>query len=359
MLVACSLAPNAASANGALALGSSGNLAKDGFAFGASVNQSTQQAASDQALATCRGYAGAPKMAAICKIIMTFSEQCYALVFDPKAGMPGTGWALGADVKAAVQKATSMCQSTAGASRRNFCELDQAACDFKDLDKKISGLDELIRLLPRYASNWRNRGGAYEGKGNYDRAIADYSEAIRLAPDNAGYLNDRCWVRAVGNRDLQLALDDCTESLRLKPDDAGTIDSRGFVYLRLGRLDDAIADYNAALRLNARLAGALYGRGLAKLRKGDTSGGEADIAAAKAIRSGVVEEFARYGVTAVAAAPAPVTAPPSAADCSRAEAHWKSAEDIRTLPVYEDHLARFGSCEFAVLARARIETLKK
>ena len=75
------------------------------------------------------------------------------------------------------------------------------------------------------------------------------------------------------------------------------MDSRGFAYLRLNRLDDAVADYDEALRRNPKQAGSLYGRGLAKLKKGDAVGGEADIAAAKAIRADIAEEFARYGVT--------------------------------------------------------------
>ena len=40
----------------------------------------------------------------------------------------------------------------------------------------------------------------------------------------------------------------------------------------------------------------LYGRGLAKARKGDRNGGTADIAAAKAIKSDIADEFARYGL---------------------------------------------------------------
>ena len=36
-----------------------------------------------------------------------------------------------------------------------------------------------------------------------------------------------------------------------------------------------------------------------------------------------------------------------------------SAEEIKTVAVYEDHLARFPNCEFAVLATARIQSLKK
>lgn len=140
------------------------------------------------------------------------------------------------------------------------------------------------------------------------------------------------------------------------------MDSRGFVYLRLNRLDDAIADYDAGLKINPRTAASLYGRGIAKLRKGDTAAGQADIVAAKAAKAEIAEEFAKYGVksdvTVVAPAPSAPASPP-AADCARAETHWKSAEEIKMVAVYEDHLARFPTCDFAGLAKARIEELQK
>ena len=50
---------------------------------------------------------------------------------------------------------------------------------------------------------------------------------------------------------------------------------------------------------------------------------------------------------------------PPAADCAKAETHWKSAEQLNTRAAYEDHLARFGACEFATLATGRIEAMQK
>ena len=47
----------------------------------------------------------------------------------------------------------------------------------------------------------------------------------------------------------------------------------------------------------------------------------------------------------------------AAGDCAQAETHWKSAEAIGSREVYEDHLKRFPTCAFAVLARARIASL--
>jgi hypothetical protein len=55
----------------------------------------------------------------------------------------------------------------------------------------------------------------------------------------------------------------------------------------------------------------------------------------------------------------PVPLPAVSLSCAQAETHWKSAEEIKTLEAYQDHLARFPNCTFAALARARIQALKK
>ena len=53
----------------------------------------------------------------------------------------------------------------------------------------------------------------------------------------------------------------------------------------------------------------------------DTADGNVDIAGAKAIQNDIAEKFARCGIAAVTAAPAPMSAPSPAAaatECSRA-----------------------------------------
>ena len=122
-------APQTASAEGAIAIGASGNFAQDGFAFGAAINKSSADDAAQQALATCKKYEGAPKMAAICKVVFHFSHECYALSFDPKAGTPGVGWAIAADKQTAEERALKNCQVTAGADRRDSCKINQSFCD--------------------------------------------------------------------------------------------------------------------------------------------------------------------------------------------------------------------------------------
>jgi hypothetical protein len=54
-----------------------------------------------------------------------------------------------------------------------------------------------------------------------------------------------------------------------------------------------------------------------------------------------------------------VTPPLAPSDpCAAASEHWKSAESIGTVEVYQDHIARFPGCAFAGLAKARLESLK-
>jgi tetratricopeptide (TPR) repeat protein len=175
-----------------------------------------------------------------------------------------------------------------------------------DHDRAIADFSEAIRLDPQNAAAYRNRGLGYDNKGDRERAIADFDQAIRIDPKLADAYSGRCWVRAVVGRDLAGALADCNESLRLRPDEADVLNSRGLVQLKLGAFDRAVADYGAAIAKNAKdadsphgrivAADSLYGRGVAKLRSGDRAGGEADMAAAKAIKGDMATVYAGYGV---------------------------------------------------------------
>lgn len=85
--------------------------------------------------------------------------------------------------------------------------------------------------------------------------------------------------------------------IRSRPKDPATLDSRGLVYLRLGRLGDAVRDYDSALAGNQYMADSLYGRGLAELRLGEKAGGEADLTGAERLDGNVAATFAKMGLT--------------------------------------------------------------
>ena len=168
-------------------------------------------------------------------------------------------------------------------------------------EQKIAGCSAIIAAggsdTRRIAVAYNTRGGQYYYKGEHLRAIADYDEAIRLYPEYAHALNNRCWANAVVGR-LEAGLRDCTSAARLTPDNGNVYENRAFIHLKMGNYDPAIADYDIAFKLEPDSGDVLYGRGVAKLRKGDTAGGNADIAAGKKIKPWVVEEFERYGIKA-------------------------------------------------------------
>ncbi len=106
--------------------------------------------------------------------------------------------------------------------------------DKGDNDRAIADYNEAIRLDPKYAIAYNNRGIAYRAKGDNDRAIADYSEAIRLDPKYAVAFNNRgIAYRAKGDHDRAIA--DYSEAIRLDPKYASAFNSRGIAYQRQGR----------------------------------------------------------------------------------------------------------------------------
>ena len=165
-----------------------------------------------------------------------------------------------------------------------------------ELDKALADYNQSLKVNPKSIYAYNNRGATYQRKGDYARAAADYGEVTKLQPNNIDAWSARCWVRAMTPGQAQQALSDCDQALKIKADVPDVLDTRGFVNLKLNQFDNAIKDYDAALKLDAKQAGSLYGRGLAKLRKGDRNGGTADINAAKGMKAGIAEEFARYGL---------------------------------------------------------------
>ena len=165
------------------------------------------------------------------------------------------------------------------------------------IEQRIAACTRLIKIARTphdRAVAFNNRGGAFYYAGKVERAMEDYEQAIKLDPFYAHAYNNRCWSGAVLGRTEQAAAD-CSKVLKLY-NVANTFENRGFIYLKRGEFDRAIADYEAGLRLDPpNKADFLYGRGLAKEKKGDASGA-ADIAAAKAINPHIAEDFAKYGV---------------------------------------------------------------
>ena len=57
---------------------------------------------------------------------------------------------------------------------------------------QIQDFSKTIKLNPNYAAAYNNLGVAYHKKGDFDKAIQNYSNVIKLQPDDAeGYVKAR------------------------------------------------------------------------------------------------------------------------------------------------------------------------
>jgi tetratricopeptide (TPR) repeat protein len=128
-------------------------------------------------------------------------------------------------------------------------------------------------------------------------AVREISVGLQHRPNEATLLNSRCWARATGNIELPLALADCDRALVLSPNNPAYLDSRAMVKLRLGRVDDAIADATAALAAEPLMAPSLYVRAVAHMRKGDRASADRDLAAARRLTFDIDLRYRRFGVT--------------------------------------------------------------
>jgi len=107
-------------------------------------------------------------------------------------------------------------------------------------------------------------GIAYYEKGDYDRAIADYTQTIRLQPDNSGAYSIRGWVYYLKG-DWERAITDANEAIRLDPINRYAYNTRGNAYYLKKDYDRAVADFETALRLDPN--NAEYKENLEKARK--------------------------------------------------------------------------------------------
>jgi tetratricopeptide (TPR) repeat protein len=135
-------------------------------------------------------------------------------------------------------------------------------------DRAIADFTQAIRLDPDSASAYIERGGAYDAKGYHDQAIADYSQAIRLAPDYYSAYSVRGLAYSEKG-DYDRAIADYSQAIRLNPDYSRAYSNRGNAYNHKGEYDRAIDNYNQAIRLNPNDATALYNRGVAYNNKGE------------------------------------------------------------------------------------------
>jgi hypothetical protein len=137
-------------------------------------------------------------------------------------------------------------QRTCGLPDSMVAETDRLAGNY---DRAIEEYTtNIIRLGgSKWAPDYNRRGESYQGKGDFDRAIADFDKAIQLKPDFSEAYFNRCdTLRRTGKLDRAVA--DCGEAARLNPDYFEPRDltlrmlfGRGDIDTARDKVDEAIA----------------------------------------------------------------------------------------------------------------------
>jgi tetratricopeptide (TPR) repeat protein len=132
----------------------------------------------------------------------------------------------------------------------------------QDLDGALSDCDEALKLLAEdkrdkhdyraLVSVYRTRAWVLERCGKHRDALAACKIGIDLCPPGDGaelptMLNTRAYICALSGLDLENGLRDINEALQGRPGEPELIDTRGYLLLKLGKADEALADMQKAI----------------------------------------------------------------------------------------------------------------
>ena len=130
----------------------------------------------------------------------------------------------------------------------------------QDLTKKIQA--------SATAENFHLRGIAYVSHTEYDKAIADFTQSLKLQGNKAGVLNNRGQAYYLKG-EHEAAIRDLDAAIQADPKHFVAMNNRALCYIALNDLNRAMTDLNAAITLHAEYPEALNNRGVVHSRKGD------------------------------------------------------------------------------------------
>ena len=169
---------------------------------------------------------------------------------------------------------------------------------------ELGRFDEALNLIDNYEDDSEKRLTVLQEKamvlgmaGKAEQGLKVLQGLLAERPGDPDLLNTLCWHMGVWQINEDKMLPECTKAVESAGWSPPVLDSRGMAYFRLGRLDDALADYNAALSGAPGLAPTLFMRGIVRTRQGDAKGKD-DIRQALRMAPSLAKQYARYGIEA-------------------------------------------------------------
>ena len=139
--------------------------------------------------------------------------------------------------------------------------------DLGDRQGAISDYSEALRIHPEDDVALNNRGLAHYDLNDRQGAIADFDQAVQQNPENYVAYCNRGFIRAeLGDR--LGAIQDYTSAIHINPDYTPAYFHRGLARTRMQNKLGAIQDYTQVIQLNPTDANAYFYRGLAAAKIG-------------------------------------------------------------------------------------------
>lgn len=118
--------------------------------------------------------------------------------------------------------------------------------NYKDCIKLLDDIEKLDNSIPEL---FLNRGFIHYSLNNYKNAMADYSKAIDLSPNNLTALNNRALLRNMVG-EYNGSIDDWNKILSIQPLNYIAIYNRALVYTKVGKYNKALEDINIIIKNN-------------------------------------------------------------------------------------------------------------
>ncbi|MCE1245048.1 MAG: tetratricopeptide repeat protein, partial [Firmicutes bacterium] len=141
-----------------------------------------------------------------------------------------------------------------------------------EFELAIADLTQVIRINPKSADAYINRAACFTMIKQYDKAIEDNKSAIGLDPNNdAAYYNMSAAYQLKGDFAKSLAAVD--KAISLEPNNPTYLIGRGMVNFCAGNMDKSAEDYKKASQLDPKNRYSRLMYGLALMRQGKDGAG--------------------------------------------------------------------------------------
>ena len=138
-------------------------------------------------------------------------------------------------------------------------------CLSDDNQRRLNGCSALLNTpgLPKSERSMAlsMRALAYSLLGMFDKALADYDEALTITPDFPLALNNRAWSYYKLGRPAD-GIGDVERALQLSPGSPYALDTRAHIRQSMGDANAALADYEMAMRAGGANIVRMYQCGL-------------------------------------------------------------------------------------------------